>query len=52
MFSPEIINTFWSAAEVTVKGMTGIFIFMAVFFAVIKLLDKMFPQKLNKTSNS
>jgi hypothetical protein len=45
MFTPEVLNNFYAALSVTWKGMAGIFIFMAVFYLVIKLLDKLFPQK-------
>jgi len=45
MFTPEVLNNFYEALSVTGKGMGGIFIFMAVFYLVIKLLDKLFPQK-------
>ena len=48
MFTPEIINNFYEALSVTGKGMAGIFIFMAIFYLVIKLLDKVFPQKHNE----
>lgn len=46
MFSQEVINTFWNALMVSWKGMLGIFIFMAVFYLLILLLDKIFPQEI------
>lgn len=45
MFSQEIINTFWNAFVITGKGMTGIFVFMGIFYLVIRALDKLFPQE-------
>ena len=45
MFSPEILNNFWSSISIMVKGMGGIFIFMFVFFLIIQLIDKFFPKK-------
>ncbi|MCX6151800.1 MAG: OadG-related small transporter subunit [Ignavibacteriales bacterium] len=49
MFTQEVINTFWNALIITGKGMTGIFIFMGIFYLTIKLLDKLFPQEIEKT---
>ncbi len=45
MFSPEILNNFWSSISIMVKGMGGIFIFMFVFYLLIQLIDKFFPKK-------
>lgn len=45
MFSQDTINIFWQALTITLQGMSGIFIFMLVFFFVIKLIDKVFPKK-------
>lgn len=45
MFSQEVINTFWNALVVTGKGMTGIFVFMGIFYLTIIALDKFFPYK-------
>lgn len=46
MFSQQIIDTFWNALIITGKGMTGIFVFMGIFYAIIKILDKLFPQDI------
>lgn len=51
MFSQEVLNTFWYALSITVKGMTGIFIFMGLFYLIIKLLDILFPQKIDREEN-
>ena len=48
MFSPEILNNFYSAVWVTVKGMSGIFIFMLIFFILIQVIDKVFPKKVER----
>jgi len=45
MFTQDQIDVFWQALRITVQGMTGIFIFMFVFFMIIKLIDKVFPKK-------
>jgi Na+-transporting methylmalonyl-CoA/oxaloacetate decarboxylase gamma subunit len=45
MFTPEALNNFYAALSVTIKGMAGIFIFMLMFFVIIRLLDIIFPQK-------
>jgi hypothetical protein len=49
MFTQEVINNLWNALIVTTKGMTGIFIFMGIFYITIRLLDKVFPQNIDKT---
>ncbi|MDD5765305.1 MAG: hypothetical protein PHW79_03465 [Candidatus Marinimicrobia bacterium] len=38
-------SVFYSAFNVAAQGMTGIFIFMASLYALILLIDKLFPQK-------
>ena len=45
MFSPDILNNFWSSISIMVKGMGGIFIFMFVFYLLIQLIDKFFPKE-------
>jgi len=52
MFSQQIIDTFWNALMVTGKGMTGIFVFMGLFYLIIKLIDKLFPQSLEEKKES
>lgn len=51
MFSQQIIDTFWNALVITGQGMLGIFIFMAMFYGLIHLLDKVFPQELTREPN-
>lgn len=46
MFSQEVMNVFWQTLSVTAKGMSGIFLFMFVFFLIVKGLDKLFPKEL------
>ncbi|MGE5679971.1 MAG: OadG-related small transporter subunit [Bacillota bacterium] len=48
MFTQETFNTFWNALMITGKGMTGIFFFMGIFYVTIRLLDRMFPQEIEK----
>lgn len=43
-FGPD----FYNAIEITGRGMAGIFIFMFFFFFLIKLIDKVFPGKIEK----
>jgi hypothetical protein len=51
MLSNEVWNTFWYALSITLKGMIGIFIFMGIFYLIIKLLDIVFPQKIEREEN-
>lgn len=51
MISNEVWNTFWYAVAITGEGMLGIFIFMALFYLIIKLLDILFPQKIEREEN-
>jgi len=44
----ETWNTFWYALSITGKGMLGIFIFMGIFYLIIKLLDIVFPQRIER----
>lgn len=48
MISQQAFNNFWNALVVTVQGMSGIFIFMGLFYIAIKLLDKLFPYEDEK----
>jgi len=52
MFSQQVIDTFWNALVITGKGMLGIFVFMGLFYLIIKLLDKLFPQSLEEKKES
>ncbi|MGE5399290.1 MAG: OadG-related small transporter subunit [Ignavibacteriales bacterium] len=45
MISQQVFDTFWNALVITCQGMTGIFIFMGLFYLAIKSLDKLFPYK-------
>jgi len=42
MVSEGVLQTFYIALNLMLKGMIGIFIFMVVFYLVVKLLDKLF----------
>ncbi len=48
MISNEAWNTFMQTIPVMIKGMSGIFIFMGVFFFIVKGLDKLFPKEIEK----
>ncbi len=52
MLSQEEINNFWNAVQITGKGMTGIFIFMGLFYLLIKMLDKFFPKNIEKENSN
>lgn len=52
MLSQQTIDTFWNALGVTVEGMTGIFIFMGIFYLTIIALDKLFPYKSEEEENN
>lgn len=39
------MSTFNTALEITVLGMIGIFVFMAILYFAIKGIDKLFPKK-------
>jgi Na+-transporting methylmalonyl-CoA/oxaloacetate decarboxylase gamma subunit len=43
--SQEALNIFYQALTITYQGMAGIFIFMFIFFLIIKLIDKVFPKE-------
>lgn len=48
MISGTAWNTFLYALSITGKGMLGIFIFMGIFYGIIKLLDVVFPQQIER----
>lgn len=48
MFTQETINNFWNAIIITGKGMFGIFVFMGLFYLLIKVLDKLFPMSVDE----
>lgn len=52
MFSQEVINNFYSAVWITVKGMGGIFVFMFLFFILIQLIDKIFPKEIEQNNGA
>ena len=37
-----------TALEIMGKGMLGIFIFMGLFYLMIKVLDKLFPKEIER----
>jgi len=43
--SKDVDHNLAASFEVMGIGMLGIFIFMAIFFAMIKLMEKVFPHK-------
>ncbi|HNZ61619.1 MAG TPA: OadG-related small transporter subunit [Paludibacteraceae bacterium] len=43
-----MINNVEAALEIGAIGIVGIFIFMLIFYAAIKLILKLFPEKENK----
>ena len=47
-FSPEALTILAQALLVMLEGMTGIFVFMAVFYGIIVLLDRIFREKPTK----
>lgn len=51
MFSQDVINVFWQTISITVKGMGGIFLFMFLFFLIVKGLDKLFPKELERKND-
>ncbi|MEW6653964.1 MAG: hypothetical protein AB1394_10920 [Bacteroidota bacterium] len=44
MFTQEVLNVFWQSIDVAIKGMSGIFLFMFLFFLIVIGLDKIFPK--------
>jgi hypothetical protein len=38
-------QTVVQAAQITIKGMLGLFLFMGMFYLILKLLMKTFPDK-------
>lgn len=40
------MTPFNAALEVTAIGMTGIFLFMCIFYLSIRLIDKLFPEEV------
>lgn len=51
MISKQVFDTFWNALVITGQGMSGIFIFMGLFYLAIKSLDKLFPYKAESKDN-
>jgi hypothetical protein len=44
-FSPESLSTLWQSLIVMVEGMSGIFIFMGIFYGLINLLNYIYRDK-------
>jgi len=42
MVNQAVLQTFYIALSLMLKGMVGIFIFMVIFYLVVKILDKLF----------
>jgi hypothetical protein len=42
-FSWQAVQVFFSSLDIMWKGMLGIFIFMAIFYGLIQLLNRFFP---------
>ncbi|KAF0148197.1 MAG: hypothetical protein FD143_2938 [Ignavibacteria bacterium] len=51
MFTQEVMNVFWQAIDVAIKGMSGIFLFMFLFFWIVIGLDKLFPKEVEKNKD-
>jgi hypothetical protein len=52
MFNQDVINNFWNSIVITGKGMFGIFIFMGLFYLIIKLLDRIFPKEIEREKSN
>jgi hypothetical protein len=48
MFTQDAFNIFWQTIDVMLKGMAGIFLFMFIFFLIVKGLDKIFPKEIER----
>ncbi|NWF88951.1 MAG: hypothetical protein HXY50_05750 [Ignavibacteriaceae bacterium] len=46
MFTQEVLTNFYNSVWITFKAMSGIFVFMFVFFIIIQLIDKLFPKEI------
>ncbi|MCK9329596.1 MAG: hypothetical protein PHY08_08940 [Candidatus Cloacimonetes bacterium] len=44
-FSPEAIEIFQEAIFVMLKGMLGVFVFMLIFYLLVKFLEYIFKDK-------
>jgi Na+-transporting methylmalonyl-CoA/oxaloacetate decarboxylase gamma subunit len=51
MFTQNSFEIFWQTIAVMIKGMGGIFLFMFIFFWIVKGLDKLFPKEIEKHNN-
>jgi len=47
-FSPEALSTCAQSLVVMLEGMAGIFIFMAIFYGLITLLNYIYKEKTAK----
>ena len=43
-FSVESLNVLWQSLVIMLEGMTGIFVFMAIFYGLIHLLNYLFKE--------
>lgn len=48
MLSQEVVSVFWQTIDITIKGMSGIFLFMMLFFLIVIGLDKLFPKEIER----
>jgi Na+-transporting methylmalonyl-CoA/oxaloacetate decarboxylase gamma subunit len=46
--SPEAMDTVTQSLIIMAEGMAGIFIFMAVFYGLIELLNRIFKEKTSE----
>jgi Na+-transporting methylmalonyl-CoA/oxaloacetate decarboxylase gamma subunit len=44
-FSPEAMSTVTQSLIIMAEGMAGIFIFMAIFYGLIELLNRLFKSE-------
>jgi hypothetical protein len=44
-FSPEALEGFFETVGILLKGMIGIFVFMLLFYLLIKLLTRIYKDK-------
>jgi len=51
MFTQEVMNVFWQTIDITIKGMSGIFLFMLLFFLIVIGLDKLFPKEIERNND-
>jgi Na+-transporting methylmalonyl-CoA/oxaloacetate decarboxylase gamma subunit len=47
-FSAEAMSVFKQSLLLMIQGMTGIFVFMTIFYGLIKLLNHLFSPKVKE----